>query len=84
MSTHAPQRSRRQSSAPSYVSNPGGGPVGFGCGLLLGGFVGFVWWAQTDASLFWLLVPAILFALLGGWRGDRFWHWILPKLQWFS
>jgi hypothetical protein len=84
MSVHDNQASRRQPSAPSHVRNPGGGPVGFGCGLLLGGFIGIVWWAQTDAHTIWLLVPAFVFALLGCWRGDRFWHWVLPKLQWFS
>ena len=76
--------SRRAASTPSYVKNPGGGPVGLGCGLLLGGFLGFVWWAQTDSATLWVGVPALVFGVLGCWRGDRFWHWVLPKLEWFS
>ncbi len=84
MSLRDHQDSRRLQSAPSYVRNPGGGPIGLGCGLLLGAFISFVWWEQTDAPTLWLLAPALVFGLLGCWRGDRFWHWVLPKLQWFS
>jgi hypothetical protein len=84
MTFHDPQNSRLPPSAPSYVKNPGGGPVGLGCGLLLGAFIGAVWWGQTDTHTLWLVLPALVFGVLGGWRGDRFWHWVLPKLPWIT
>ena len=75
---------RERCSTPSFTANPGGGAVGFGCGLILGGLIAVSWWVQYETQLAWLVGIALSLAVLGYWKGDRLWAWVIPKLRWFT
>lgn len=84
MSSSLRPRPREPGTTPSFAKNPGGGPVGFGCGLILGGLIAASWWVQYETHLGWLVGLALSLAILGYWQGDRFWTWVIPKLRWFT
>lgn len=62
--------------------------VRFGCGALLGLFIGLSgglsWWVANGVG-FWLLllVPVVICGWLASRRGDRFWERIGPWLWWW-
>jgi len=84
MSSSQRPRLRDRPGTPSFAKNPGGGAVGFGCGLILGGLIAASWWVQYETQLTWLVGMALSLAVLGYWKGDRFWTWVIPRLRWFS
>lgn len=63
-----------------------GGPVGLGCGLLLGLAVGAAWVVLDGFPPWTFVVPAVALAAVAYFYGDRFWEWLAEhgwKLPWF-
>lgn len=72
----------------SNIEPPGGGPVGFGCGAILGFFIGigFIWnLSILQIDLFDVITLgsfSLFFGYLAYKFGDSFFRWILDKLWW--
>ena len=61
----------------------GGGPVGAGCGLLLGVILGAYWFVVNDSPSWVVLGAGLAFAGVAYLYGDRFWHWVIEHPWWF-
>jgi hypothetical protein len=63
----------------------GGGPVGLGCGLLLGLVLGALWVLLDGFPPAILVVAAAVFGALAYRYGDRFWNWLAEHwwIPWF-
>ena len=64
--------------------HPAGGPVGLGCGLLIGFLLGAYAFVSTGLPDWTVLGFALTFAGLAYWYGDRFWSWLAAHIHWFS
>lgn len=71
------QRSRRP-------SPERGGPVGLGCGLLLGLLLGALWVLMDGFPPVVLVVAAVACGALAYMYGDRFWNWLAEHAWWIS
>ena len=60
----------------------------FWCGLVFGaGLGGWIGWQMFDtawATFATLTVGGLVVGYSGGRYGDRFWHWLIANLWWFT
>jgi hypothetical protein len=59
-----------------------GGPVGAGCGLLLGLLVGVYWFITAESPQWPIIGVALVLAGLAYWYGDRLWNWLADHGWW--
>ena len=74
--------------ADDYTTGPHDPRVHFWCGLIFGAVVGtWIGWNIFAGRLGTaVLAAAVAFAMALSCRrwGDRVWHWVLSRLDWFS
>ena len=59
-----------------------GGPVGIGCGVLLGLVLGVAWVVMDGFPPVFLVVTAVALGALAYMYGDRFWNWLAEHAWW--
>lgn len=63
--------------------------IHFAFGVLIGAAVGasvcvHLAIASASAAALVVVACALVVGYVGARGGDRFWHWLLPRLRWFS